>query len=55
MEPWMWAVVFKPLVAMFIFALPIPIVMAIRRWWPDGRVKRFLLSPIPDWRKRAAK
>lgn len=37
----------KPLVALILFGLiALPIRLAIVRWCPNGRLKRFLLTPL---------
>ena len=55
MEHGLWGVLLKPFIGLFFLCLPIPLVLAFRRWFPDGRVKRFLLRPVPGGKPRAAK
>jgi hypothetical protein len=43
LEYWHYSILLTPVIALFFFALCIPVVMAVRRWMPEGRLKRFLL------------
>lgn len=41
------AILLKPLIAFVVLAaICLPARMAIKRWMPDGRIKRVLLHPI---------
>lgn len=41
------AMVIRPLVALILFGgIVIPLGMAFERYFPDGKVKRFLLTPL---------
>lgn len=41
------AIMLKPLIAFVVLAcLCLPARMAVKRWVPDGRIKRILLHPI---------
>ena len=45
MEPWVWII--KPFVALFVFGLVLlPARLAVRRFWPDGKLKRLLLTRV---------
>lgn len=45
METWQWAALLRPLFLLILFGLVvIPIEVAFIRWFPDGRIKRFLLT-----------
>jgi hypothetical protein len=47
MEPWLIALILKPFAALVLFGLIcLPIRIAVRRWLPEGRLKRILLRPI---------
>lgn len=48
MEPWMWAVFLKPFVALAFFLLAWVIAQLLRRYIPEGKIKRVLYSP-PFW------
>jgi hypothetical protein len=38
------ATALKPLVLLILFGLIcLPVRIAVQKWWPDGKVKRFLL------------
>jgi hypothetical protein len=42
-----WALLFKPLVVLLFFAaVLIPARLAVTRWWPEGRIKRILLTRV---------
>lgn len=45
MESWHWAVLLRPLFLLILFVLiVIPLEVAFIRWFPEGRIKRFLLN-----------
>lgn len=47
MEPWEWATLLKPLLALVFLALVcIPVRLAAQRWLPEGRMKRLLLRRL---------
>lgn len=47
MENWLLALFLKSFIALIVFGfICLPIRLAVRRWMPDGRVKRALLKPI---------
>ena len=44
MEPWLIALLVKPLVALVVIGgIALPIRLAVQKWMPDGKLKRFLL------------
>lgn len=44
MKPWMIAVLIKPLALLVLFGLIVlPLKLAFVRWFPEGKVKQFLL------------
>jgi len=46
------ALIFKPVASLILFGLIcLPARLAVQRWMPDGKMKRFLLLPLD--RKRA--
>lgn len=48
MEGWFWAVLVKPLVALILIGcIATPIRVAVQKWMPDSKLKRFLLF---SWR-----
>lgn len=41
------ALIFKPIAALILFGLIcLPARLAVQKWMPDGKVKRFLLLPL---------
>jgi hypothetical protein len=49
MDSWLIALLIKPLVALLVIGLiALPLRMAFQRWFPDGKIKRLLLTRIPD-------
>ena len=45
MKEWQVAILIKPLLLLGLFVLiVIPIELAFIRWFPEGRIKRFLLT-----------
>lgn len=44
MEPWIWAIVLKPIVALVVIGgIATPIRVAVQKWMPDSKLKRLLL------------
>jgi len=43
MEPWMWAIVLKPLGLLLLFSFTWWCATLLRKHLPDGKLKRFLL------------
>lgn len=47
MTPAFWAILLRPFVALFIFGLVLlPIRLTVKRWLPEGKLKRFLLWEV---------
>jgi hypothetical protein len=47
MEPWEWAILLRPLLALVVLAaICIPVRLAAQRWIPEGRIKRLLLRRL---------
>jgi hypothetical protein len=47
MDDWTLALILKPLVMFVMFGLIVlPLVFAFKRWFPEGRLKRLLLTRI---------
>jgi hypothetical protein len=55
MDYWLWAALLKPWIGLVFMSLLIPLVMAFKHWFPDGKIKRFLLLPIPGGRSNTPK
>jgi hypothetical protein len=41
-EPWHWALILKPFGLLVLFCAVALMVYPLRRWLPEGRLKRFL-------------
>jgi hypothetical protein len=49
---WLLAVVLKPVGALVLFGLiALPLRLAFQRWYPEGKVKRFLLRELDPARR----
>ena len=49
MEPWMWAILLKPLAALVLFGLIcLPARIVVQRYLPEGWIKRILLIKVSD-------
>jgi hypothetical protein len=47
MEPWMWALLLKPVAALiFLGLICLPVRIAVQRFFPEGKLKRLLLVKI---------
>ena len=48
------AIVLRPIAAIIVFGLILlPIRLAVQQWFPEGRVKRLLLTRVNRWPKKA--